>query len=249
MKKKPGPVSLGEAKKSLAGLGYERIEHVPRTSYTDNSMVIIVPSREPVLHTVFVQALQGLNFHMNQKRALIFVSGAEVGKAYDEQVAAILAHPELKNWKYVLTLEDDTIPPPDAPLRLVESIEAGPFDAVGGLYFLKGGYNMPQAYGDPVEFARTGVLDFRPRDIRSALQHGEIMEVNGIAMGCSLYRMSAFRDIPAPWFVTRQDSTEGQGMGTQDLVFCSKARRAGKRFAVDMRVRCAHVDYSTMTYY
>lgn len=248
-RKAKAEVSLGEAKKSLAGLGYERIEHVARTSYTDNSMIILIPSREPKLHTVFVQALQGLAAHMNQKRAMVFISGAEVGKAYDEQVAAILAHPELSKWKYILTIEDDTIPPPDAALRLVESIELGPFDAVGGLYFLKGEYNMPQAYGDPAEFARTGVLDFRPRNIVSALQHGEIMEVNGIAMGCSLYRMSMFRDIPAPWFVTRQDPTQGEGCGTQDLVFCSKARRAGKRFAVDMRVRCAHVDYATMTYY
>lgn len=246
-KAKPARVPVKQAMKSLEGLGYERIKHVPKSSYKDSSMCIIIPSREPYLHHVFVQHLQALMRPMNQKSALFFVSGAEVGKAYDEHVTMFLQHPELSKWKYVLTLEDDTIPPQDAILRLVESIELGPFDGVGGLYFLKGEYNMPQCYGDPAEYARTGVLDFRPRDIRSAMQNQQVIECNGIAMGCSLYRMQVFRDIPPPWFVTLQDPQ--QGSSTQDLFFCSKAKRAGKRFALDTRVACAHVDWSTMTYY
>ena len=37
----------------------------------------------------------------------------------------------------MLTLEDDNLPPPDGLLRLYESIEAGPYDAVGGLYWTR----------------------------------------------------------------------------------------------------------------
>ena len=216
-------------------LGFERVEHVKKTSYQDSSMVIIIPCRTPHLHVKVVQAIQSLQWPMNQRRAMFFVTGAEVGKAYDDQLAAVLDHPELGKWRYLLTLEDDNIPPPDAVTLLVEAIEAGPFDGVGGLYFLKGDFNMPQCYGDPAEYSRTGVADFRPRDVASAIKQGAIVPCNGIAMGCSLYRMSAFRDIPRPWFKTNTSNT-------QDLFFCSKALGAGKRFACDTRCRVGHLD-------
>jgi hypothetical protein len=219
-------------------LGFERVEHVPKSSYRDCSMVIIIPCRSPQLHVKVVQAIQGLQWPMNGKRAMFFVTGAEVGQAYDDQVAAILAHPELGQWKYVLTLEDDNIPPPEAPLLLLEAIEAGPFDGVGGLYFTKGDLGMPQCYGDPALFASTGELDFRPRDVVAAIKQNAIVPCNGIAMGCSLYRMSAFRDIPRPWFQSNPSNT-------QDLFFCSKAVRSGKRFACDCRVRVGHIDVSS----
>lgn len=218
--------------------GFDRVEHVPKSSYRDNSMVIIVPTRSSFLHRTWVERFTSMSWPMNGKRAVFFVSGAEVGRAYSEQIAAILAHPDISAWKYVLTIEDDNLPPPEAALLLLESIEAGPFDAVGGLYYTKGELNMPQCYGDPAEYARTGVLEFRPRDVGAAIQHGHIVPCNGIAMGCSLYRMQLFRDIPGPWFVTTTHST-------QDLEFCGKAVRAGKRFAVDCRVRVGHADWAS----
>lgn len=179
---------------------------------------------------------------------MFFVTGAEVGMAYDEQVAAILGHPELCKWKYVATIEDDTMPPADAILRLLESIEAGNFDGVSGLYWTKGdpGMQAPMAYGDPAEYARTGVLDFRPRDVMAAIQHGYVMPVNGIACGMSIYKMDLFKSLQRPWFKTLNDITPAGPVGmTQDLYLCEKARRIGKTFAVDMRVRCAHMDWAS----
>jgi len=133
----------------------------------------------------------------------------------------------------------------------LESINWGNYDAISGLYFTKGEQNMPMAYGDPATYARTGVLDFRPRDVREALAAGQIMPVNGIAMGCALWRMDLFRQIPAPWFVTLNDLVPGKGIVgmTQDLQFCERAVRAGKRFAVDMRVKVGHLDINTGTIY
>lgn len=223
---------------SLGLKGFERVEHVSKSSYRDNSMVVICPLRTPMVHHRVVQAWQSLQWPMNQKRAMLLVSGAEVGEAYDEQVAGVLAHPELGKWKYVLCLEDDNVPPPEAPMLLAEAIEEGPFDAVGGLYFTKGDLNMPQCYGTPELFERTGELDFRPRDMVQAVKNGMIVPCNGIAMGCSLYRMSMFRDIPRPWFQTGP-------CNTQDLFFSAKARRAGKRLAVDARCRVGHLDVQT----
>jgi hypothetical protein len=233
-----------------AGLGFERVEHIVGSTYKDASTVIVIPTRGTIPDVV-VSKLLGLIAPMNQKRAILFASGHEVGQAYNAMIEMILAHPELSKWKYVMTLEDDNLPPPDAQIRLLESIEWGNYDAVSGLYFTKGDMNAPMAYGDPSEYARTGVLDFRPRDIREALVAGQIMPVNGIAMGCGLWRMDLFRTIPKPWYVTVSDVVEGKGVVgfTQDLFFCERAVRAGKKFATDMRVRVGHMDSATKIVY
>jgi hypothetical protein len=237
------------------GLGFERVEHIAGSTYKDSSTVIVIPTRgkyktekgEEVLgliHQRVVSAWQGLIAPMNQKRAILFASGHEVGQAYNAMIQMILAHPELSKWNYVMTLEDDNIPPPDAHIRLLESIAWGNYDAVSGLYFTKGELSMPMAYGDPAEYARTGAMDFRPRDVKEALAAGQVMPVNGIAMGCALWKMSLFRDIPPPWYVTLNDVVPGQGVVgmTQDLEMCAKSVRAGKRFAVDMRVKVGHLN-------
>lgn len=242
-------VSAEEATRALEGRGYETIKTLSGSTYKDSSTVVIVPTRGTINWKV-VQSWQQLISPMNQKRAFIFVVGDEVGHAYNNAIKNILADPELSKWKYILTLEDDNLVPVDAHVRLLESINQYGFDAVSGIYFTKGDINMPMAYGNPEEYNTTGVLDFKPRNILEALQHGQVMEVNGIAMGCSLYRMDLFREIQAPWFVSvsdvvSEDGKQGVGMMTQDLYFCQNARRAGKRFGVDMRVRVGHLDINT----
>jgi hypothetical protein len=197
-----------------------------------------------------VQGLLGLMPVMNQARAMFFCEKDEVGVAYNKMIRAILDDPNFKSWDYVMTIEDDNIVPPDAHVRLCESIEFTGADAVSGLYFTKGDINAPMAYGNPDEYARTGVLDFKPfppEVIVSALSGGgHAMGVNGIAMGCALWKLSLFRDIPEPWFVTVSDVIDGAPRGyTQDLFFCERAVRAGKRFAVDFRVRVGHIDVNT----
>lgn len=246
-----GMVDQKTMAKGLDGLGFDRVQNIPGTTYKDNSTVILVPSRDSMFHHRVVSSWQNLIAPMNQKRAFIYVINDEVGEAYNRMIQAILNDPELSKWKYVMTLESDNLPPPDAHIRLLESIEEFQFDAVSGIYFTKGDVNMPMAYGDPAEFARSGVLDFRPRDIRQAIANGRIMEVNGIAMGCALWRTELFKQVPAPWFTTVADVVDGGGVKamTQDLAFCAKARQLGKRFAVDFRCRVGHLDFATGTVY
>ncbi len=239
-------IGMDQVKEQAVGRGFEVIEHLRGTTYRDVSTVLLVPTRG-MIHQRCANAIHHVISPMNAKRAIMYCEGDEVGHAYNRMIEFLLAHPELSKWRYVLTIEDDNIPPADAHVRLIESIEAGPFDAVGGLYFTKGEGGMPMCYGDPQEYMRTGVLDFRPRDVRAAVQHGHIVECNGIAMGCTLYRMDLFRELPGPWFVTVSDVIPNQGAAcmTQDLYFCERARRKGKRFAVDCRVKVGHLDINT----
>lgn len=238
-------------KAEMGGLGFERVQVTHGQTYRDNSTILIIPSRDDRFHYRVVQAWQSLIAPMNQPRAIMFVVNDEVGKAYDSTIRNILNDPKLSQWKYIMTLESDNLPPPDAQIRLLESIEEFKLDGVSGIYFTKGEINMPMAYGDAAAYARTGALDFKPLDIRDAINRGSVIEVNGIAMGCSLYRMDLFRQVEPPWFVTVADLVPGQGPTayTQDLFFCKKAKLAGKRFGVDLRVKVGHLDLANGTVY
>lgn len=251
---KPGTnfVDLSEITKALSGEGvaYQRAMAHVGSSYRDSSTIVIVPTREPLIHYKVSQSWQNLIAPMNQARAFIYVVNDEVGVAYTKTIQSILADPTLSKWKYIMTMESDNIVPPDAHIRLLETIEKGKFDGVSGLYWTKGEINQPMAYGDPAHYMRTGELEFKPRDVRQALAYGQVMPVNGIAMGCSLYRMDLFRDIEAPWFVTLADVVNGSPQAfTQDLYFCRNAVSKGKRFAVDMSVKVGHIDPSTSMVY
>lgn len=231
---------------SAAGRGFEKVHVLHSSTYKDNSTVIICPTRGAI-HSRAASALYGMIAPMNQKRIIMYVVGAEVGDAYNSTIKNILENPELSKWKYVLTVEDDNIPPPDGHIKLLEAIDEGPYDGVGGLYFTKGDYQMPMAYGDVENYRKTGILDFKPLDIREHLKAGAVIPVNGIAMGFSLYRMDMFREIEPPWFQTVAEWIPDRGVRawTQDLSFCEKALSYGKKFAVHCGVKVGHLDPAT----
>lgn len=239
-----------EAMLAKPGLGFDRVSTLHGSTYRDQSTVIIMPTREPFIHHEVVTALMSLMAPMNQKRAVMFCVGDEVGIAYNNLISNILAHPDLSKWKYIMTIESDNVPPVNAHHLLLETIERGKYDAVSGLYFTKGDLNMPMAYGDPARFAATGELEFTPRDCAAALAAGQTMEVNGIAMGCALWRTDLFRAMSPPWYQTVSDVVNGSPQAfTQDLWFCREARKRGHRFAVDLRVKVGHLDVTNDVMY
>ena len=180
----------------------------------------------------------GMILPMNQKFTTIFMIGMEVGEAYCAAIEQILAVPELANWKYVLTLEEDNIPPPDGLIKLYENIDK--YDVVGGLYWTKGEGGQPMIYGEGQE----GDLHFRPQ-----LPTRDIQECDGLGMGFTLFNMNIFKDtqIEKPWFKTCQewDPEKGSKVYTQDLYFFEKIRKLGYKMACDTRVKVGHYSFET----
>ena len=201
-------------------------------TYKDLSTVIVIPTRG-VIPARVVESWWGLMMPMNQKTTRMVVKGMEVGDAYNSAIEAILAHPELSKWQYVLTLEEDNLPPPDGLLKLYESI--GDYDAVGGLYWTKGEGGQPMIYGSP-----EGILDFVPQ----LPQPDTLQECNGLGMGFTLFKLSVFRKLEKPWFKTLQEWIPGVGGKgyTQDLYAFENMRKAGMRVASDTRVKVGHYD-------
>lgn len=198
-------------------------------AYEDLSTIWMTVTRGSVPSAV-LPSWFALQRPMNQGVANIFVENQEVGDAYNSAIEQLAKDPNLAHFKYLLTVEEDNMPPPDGLVKLLESIKD--YDAVGGLYWTKGEGGQPMIYGAPDVFP----IDFRPQvPIPNTVQR-----CNGLGMGFTLFRMSMFRDpsILRPLFKTSNG-------GTQDLYFFKNAAKRGYRFASDNRVKVGHYDRNT----
>jgi hypothetical protein len=221
-----------------ANLGASRDRLLRGQTYKNLSTICLIPTRG-VIHHRIVQSWMNLMPPMNQKFIRLFIHGHEVGEAYNQAIAGILADPHLSTWPYVLTLEEDNAPPPDGLLKLYEAIQSDKtYGAVGGLYWTKGDGGQPMIYGDP----HATPVNFIPQ----LPQLDTVQPCRGLGMGFTLFRTAMFKDptVPRPWFKTLQDYREGVGVRsyTQDLYFYERAGEAGYRFACDTRVKVGHLD-------
>jgi hypothetical protein len=206
-------------------------------SWKKQRCIVILPSAAQIPAKVALSHWN-LMFPPNQPVHRMLALGMEVGDAYSQSIEAILAHPELSQWEYILTMEHDNMPPPDGLVKLMAQMDKHPeYDCIGGLYWTKGPEGVAQLWGDP----KDPVLNFRPQVPRA----GELQEVCGTGMGFNLFRLSMFKDkkLRRPWFKTLT-GIEGTGMGTQDLYFWGDARKYGKRCAIDCSVLVGHYDFA-----
>lgn len=205
-------------------------------SWKKQRIVVILPAADLIPAKVALSHWN-LGFPPNNGVCRILALGMEVGDAYSKAIADILAHPDLSQWEYILTIEHDNMPPPDGVLKLCEQMEAHKeLSCIGGLYFTKGEGGCAQIWGDP----KDPVVNFRPQVPTDGL-----VECCGTGMGFNLFRMSMFKDaqLRKPWFVTQIKD----GMATQDLYFWSDARKYGYRCAVDCGVKVGHYDFASDT--
>jgi len=203
-------------------------------SWKHQRIIVIVPAGASIPAKVYLSHLN-LCYPPNQGVFRILAQGLEVGDAYSSAIEQVLAHPDLSQWEYILTIEHDNCPPSDGVVRLIETMEAHPeFACVGGLYFTKGEEGVAQIWGDP----KDSTLNFRPQPPRE----GQIVECCGTGMGFNLFRLSMFKDpkLRKPWFRT---TAGAEGASTQDLYFWGDARKHGYRCAVDCRVKVGHYDH------
>lgn len=238
----PDPVTVDPGPEGFHNMDLEasRERVLNGASYRDCSTVVLMPTpRDGKLNTKVADAMAALMAPMNQRLYRHRLEGMEVADAYNHGIQMVLDHPELSKSTFVLTVEHDNTPPPDGLLKLVETMYAGLWAGVGGLYWTKGEGGMPMIYGDP----KDPVVNFRPQ----VPQLETVQECRGIAMGFTLWDMDLFRDkrLGPPWFRTVQEFTPfvGAQAGTQDLEWCGRAGALGYRFAVDTRVRVGHVQF------
>lgn len=212
--------------------------YIESGSWKKQRVICILPAGKSIPTRVAL-AWRNLIIPPNQPAHFVAVDGAEVGQAYSDTIAGILAHPELSTWEYVLCVEHDNLPPPNGLVKLIARMEAHPeLSAIGGLYWTKGPEGVPQVWGD----SKDPVPNFRPQPPKA----GELVECCGTGQGFTLFRLSMFKDerLRKPWFKT-VNGIEEPGVGTQDLYFWGDARKYGYRCAIDCAVLVGHLDSNT----
>jgi len=150
------------------------------------------------------------------------VHGRKVAEAYN--YAAMEAAKDGAD--FMMTVEDDTFPPRDAFIKLLQHCQQNPKTIWGGWYLKK----QEPPTGVPIVI-RNGKRDFLDSD-------GGCHEVYTLPMGCTLFPMQVFLQTVHPWFVTTEHLT-------QDSFFSQLARDAGWRLMCDTSIRCRHVDRVT----
>jgi hypothetical protein len=205
-------------------------------SWKHQRIVVILPA-DAMIPAKVALSMWNLIMPPNNGCVRILAQGCEVGHAYSAAIEQVLAHPQLKDWEYILTLEQDNLAPQDGVLKLLEVMEERQdLDCVSGLYFTKGEMGCAQIWGDPSD----PVLNFRPQIPKP----DTVQECCGTGMGFAIWRLKMFKDerIERPWFKTEKSAN---GVSTQDLAFWSKARKYGHRCAVDTRIKVGHMDMAT----
>lgn len=148
------------------------------------------------------------------------------GKKIDDSYNHIVETALNDNADYIVMVEDDTFPPDDAIVKLMELLKINPRSAVGAWYPMK-------------DKSKQGVHIVLKDDKRQQLGvDDKVHEVYTLAMGCSIFPVEMFRDIPYPWFKTTENLR-------QDSFFSQLAREHGWKLLVDTSIRCKHIDRIT----
>lgn len=205
-------------------------------SWKKQRIIVMLPAAQTI-PTKVALSHWNLIFPPNQPVYRMLCLGMEVGDAYSQAIEAVIAHPQLSEWEYVLTVEHDNVPAPDGVLKLLKRMDERPeLSCISGLYWTKFEGGVPQIWGSPQQ---DPVINFRPQPPVP----GDLVECYGTGMGFALWRLAMFKDknIKRPLFVTKAGA---DGVGTQDLAFWGEARKWGYRCGVDCDVLVGHYDLS-----
>lgn len=236
------PRIIGEQKQESVGIHNSDIDSsIKRVEssrmYEDLSTIIICPTRG-VFPTRVVQSWMKMLKPMNQLVAgPIFAESMKVDDAYNSLIKYILDNEYLSKFKYILTIEEDNLPPSDGLLKLYEGMKD--YDVVGGLYWGKSDNGFPMIFGDP----NKDPLDTAPQ----TPEKNCLQQCNALGMGFNLFKLDMFRNVEKPWFKTVEESDPiyGDQQVTQDIYFYRKAAEKGYKFACNTNILVGHYDTKT----
>ena len=148
--------------------------------------------------------------------------------------------------KYLFFMDEDVQVPSFAIRQLIYHLEHhDDWAVVGGIYCQKG--HNPA----PMVFRGNGNGPFWK------WRAGELFEVTGISMGCTLVRVEALKDLEKPWFKTVDDNSptldaiNRGSLWTEDIWFCEQIKKANEakglnwKIYADGGILCDHLDIVT----
>ena len=131
---------------------------------------------------------------------------------------------------HLFMTESDMILPTDTLIRLA----AHDYDAVCGLYFLRGGDGQPCLYKKVIT-TRDNPWVHTPV---SLFPTNELFPVDCPGLGCVLFKRSVFETLDYPWFDLKE------GKYGSDMYFYTNFKKAGLTLMCDPAVRCDQIEYT-----
>lgn len=169
----------------------------------------------------------------------------------------------LKDYEWLILMEDDTIPPPDALLRFNEYIRSAEYPVVSGLYFTRSDPAEPMVYrgrgnsyytdwklGDIImaDGVPTGMLLIDMRLMKAIWEDSEEYLAGGI-------KVRRVFDTPGKTWFNEEKGSQEMLVGTSDLDWCKRVIEGGylnnhwpklakKKypFVIDSAINCMHID-------
>jgi hypothetical protein len=177
----------------------------------------------------------------------------------------------MKNYEWLLFIEDDTIPPPDAFIRFNEYMRKREYPVVSGLYFTRSDPAEPMVYRG------------RGNSYHTKWKLGEKVMVDGVPTGMLLVDMRLMRAVwedsneyiiagsmkarrvfetPAKTWFNEETGAQEMLVGTSDLDWCKRVVEGGYLndhwpklakqqypFVIDTAINCMHQDRTDGTMY
>lgn len=172
-----------------------------------------VPTEGRPIPIEWAMAYAGLRPPINFNFRTAIVYGKEVADARNGIAQAAIR----ENCEFVFFLGDDVQPPPHAIGNLIYYMRQNPkIGVIGGIYCSKS--DKP----NPLVFRGNGKGSYWN------WKTGEIFQVTGIGMDCTLIRIQVFEDLgDGPWFETIRkdqylDNVASAESWTEDLKFCKR---------------------------
>lgn len=191
----------------------------------DCKIMIVVPTEKKAVNGL--PCLDGLVIPTGAQVKYLNVFGRKIDDAYNYAAMELLKD----GADFMLTVEDDTFPPVDALVKLLDYCRNHLKTIYGGWYPKR----QEVFEGAPIIIGKDGKRTFLDAD-------GQLHECYTLPMGCTLFPVEVFLQTKHPWFATTEHMT-------QDSFFSQLARDAGWRLMCDTSIRCKHVDRMTRKVY
>ena len=188
-------------------------------SLKKNKLAVLVPCRD-TLHSAFAMCLtemvklntmNGLDTHVIMDASTVLLTQRQRLATEAQSVGA----------EYMLWLDSDMVYPPSTALRLLAHKE----DIVAANYIRRQLPAKGVAYETIGDWENP--LIFEPQD--------DLVEVEGVGMGCMLVKTSILDDIPQPWFEFGWTPESNDWLG-EDMIFCQKMAQAGNTVKIDTQL-------------
>lgn len=207
--------------------------------------VVIATPSTGVVRIEWFHAQMFLTKPVNWFSILMSPVNQQVAEARNDCVIGALQ--DRADW--ILFIDHDVIPPPDAIMRMQQHMIRLNCPVVSGLYYTRCNYPEPLIFRGR---CNGPFYDWEP---------GEKVWCDGIPMGLVLIHTSLFRAMRPPWFTTPNIPVDVEipgsmaKSGTEDLFWCDRVLNEGiiekagwkvpdpnNPFLLDTSIMCQHID-------